>query len=156
MRRLLLVALLAAWLPACSNAFDSPALRLKYQPPRNAKLLEESAGPPRLARFDNGFEIRAVDAEPLAIDETRLDQLLPLACDKAGFACGQKVSSKAGSIGNRAVARFTFKEGGDRRLLYYLPAGKRYLVLTFTASEASYDKREIEVDRSLGSLKVRD
>jgi len=54
------------------------------------------------------------------------------------------------------VVRWTLKDGDSRSLVYFLPAGKRFLVLRLTSPEASSTTPENQFELSLGSLKLRE
>jgi hypothetical protein len=151
------VALAVTLVAGCSNRFDSAIVKVRYQPPRGASLLEEQAGPPAVARFSSGLEIRSVQGAPPDVDEARLDALYPLVASKAGLAVeGALASARSGRIPAGSVVRFAVKGGGSRSVVYFLPAARRFLVLSLTSPEARAAAQETGFERSLGTLRLRD
>jgi hypothetical protein len=158
MPRILALAVAAAFASVgCSNVYDSAAMGVHYKPPRGVQLLHEQPGPPTLAQFEDGLELRSVPGDAVAVDESKLATLLAEVCPKAGVDCGGEVmSSRIGTVGTKAVARYTIKSGDNKRLVYYIPHGKRFLLLTFTATAGHYADVENHVELSLASLKFKD
>src|SRR5688500_9210245 len=117
---------------SCSNTYDSALLRLKYEPPAGVKLVEELPGPPAMARFNNGLEIRSVVDELPEADDHALETWLPAALELAGLPAlsAPPTSARAGSIPLGPVARYEVKSSGRRSLIYVVPQGERFLLLT--------------------------
>jgi hypothetical protein len=153
MKRTALCGALLALGLGCNGAYESAEMKLRYQPPHGVKLVEEQPGPPRVARFSSGFEIRSVDAAPPAIDPDKLDDLLP---QVSPGMTGSLISSRAGELAAGKVVRFTLKDADKRSLIYFLPLSKRYVVLTLTAPENRYAELETQLELSLSSLHVHD
>ncbi len=157
MRTTALAVVSALALGGCSHEFDSEALKLKYHPPRGASLAEEKAGPPRVARFTLGLELRSVDGAPPAIDEGRLADLLKEVAEKAGTTPpGELISSRAGSIPAGPVARWALRDPEGRTVIYYVPGKARFLLITQRASEAAFGEAENQLELSMGTLKLRE
>lgn len=152
MKRLLALSALLM-LAGCTRTYDSGELKVHYKPPRGVKLVEEQAGPPHLARFSSGLEIRSFDGEPVAIEEEKLEGLLAQ-IDPA--ATGSVISARIGTLPPGKAVRWTIKDGETRRLVYYLPAKGRYLVLSLSAPDARYMELETDLELSLASLRLRE
>jgi hypothetical protein len=151
-----LITALLIGLPACSNAYDSALLKVRYAPPSGVKLSTEEAGPPAVARFSQGIELRAVAATPPVPDEAHFDALLDQLREGAKVAAPGKLSSaRPGSLPIGPVVRLEVKGEGTRSLVYFVPLEGRYLVLSLTAPEARYGMLEALVERSLSSLEAR-
>ncbi|MGC4115919.1 MAG: hypothetical protein QM765_15285 [Myxococcales bacterium] len=150
---LALVAIAACGLTGCSSEYDSAEMKLRYHPPRGVKLLEEQAGPPRLARFTSGLEIRSFDQAPPAIVEDKLEDLLKVVSPDAP---GAIISARLGSISAGKVVRWALKDEAGRTIVYFVPRGSRYLVISMRASEGRYAELESQLELSLASLRVRD
>lgn len=143
-------------LSACSNAYDSALLKVRYTPPSGMKLTSEVAGPPAVATFGQGLELRAVAGAAPAIDEAHFDALLDQLREGAKVAApGRLSSARPGSLPVGAVVRFEVKGEGTRSLVYFVPLEGRYLVVSLTAPEARYGMLEAQVERSLSSLEAR-
>jgi len=137
----------------CTSGYDSAEMKVRYRPPRGVKLVEEQAGPPRVARFSSGLEIRSVASPPPAIEEGKLEALLQVV--RPGSE-GEIISAREGSLDAGKVVRWTLKGDGARTLVYYVPRPTRYLVLSLSASEGRYADLENQFELSLASLRVSD
>ncbi len=147
----------AGLLAACSNSYESAALKVRYQPPRGVTLVEEKAGPPAVARFSSGLEIRSVAEAPPAVEEGRLEALYEGIARAAGLPeRGAVVSARAGRIPAGPVVRFALKEEDSRSLVYLLSASQRFIVVSFTAPKARATTLETDFERSLASLRLKD
>lgn len=146
-------AVAALGLIGCSSEFESAEMKVRYHPPRGVKLVEEKAGPPRVAQFSSGFEIRAVESAPPAYQEDKLEDLLKVI---APDAQGAIISARPGSLDAGKVVRWALKDEAGRTLVYFVPRSGRYLVLTLRASEGRYSQLENDLELSLASLHVRD
>ncbi len=156
MRRIY-VGLVVALVAACSNHYDSAVVKVRFQPPRGASLLDEQAGPPAVARFSSGLEIRSVLGAPPAVDEANLAALYPLITSRAGLAVeGSLASARSGQIPAGSVVRFAVKGGGSRSVVYFLPAAHRFVLVSLTSPEARAAAQETGFERSLGTLRLRD
>jgi len=154
--RLGMVLMLLLGLSACSTSFDSALLKVRYVPPSGVKLSSEEAGPPAVARFSQGIELRMVTGPAPAIDEAHFDLLLDALRDGAKVAApGKLVSARPGTLSIGAVVRLEVKGEGTRSLVYFIPLEGRYLVASLTAPEARYGMLEAQVERSLSSLSTR-
>lgn len=153
MRGTLTWVALAAFGLGCSNRFDSEAMALKYHPPHGVDLVDEQAGPPRVARFSNGLEIRSIEGAAPAVQEDKLEDLLKVVSPGVQ---GAIISARPGTIDAGQVVRWTIKEDAKRTLVYFVPRPKRYLVLTLTAPESRYSNLESQLELSLSSLKMKD
>jgi hypothetical protein len=114
------------------------------------KFTSEEAGPPAVARFEGGLELRSVPGTPPALDAAP-DAVL----GAAGLPVpGTVMTTSQGSITAGAVARYEFKQGDARTLVYFLPRPDRFVLLTFTAPERDFGPRSGKVERALSSLKL--
>lgn len=149
---------LCAVMAGCSNAYDSALLRLHYDPPSGVKLLDESAGPPGVAHFSGDVEIRVAASALPELDEKKLEELLPQALASAGatLPAGRVTSAKLGTITMGPVARYEFKGPSNRALLYLVPNGARFLVVTLSTPLSTDGKTEAHFEQSLASLRPRD
>ncbi len=143
----------ALGLAGCSNEFDSAELKVRYRPPRGVKLVGEQPGPPRVARFSSGLEIRAVESAPPAYQDDKLEDLLAVVSPEA---TGAIISARVGTLAAGKVVRWTLKDEAGRTLVYFVPRQSRYLVLSLRASEGRYADLENQLELSLASLRVRD
>ena len=156
MRRILAIIGACGLLAACAGPYESAALKLQYEPPRGTTLVEEQAGPPAVARFTSGLEIRSVPETAPAIEEGNLEALYAQIANKAGLpARGVLATARPGRIPAGPVVRFSLKERGSRSLVYFLAAGERFLVLSLTSPEARAAAQETGFERSLASLRLR-
>lgn len=150
----ILAILGAGLLAACANPYESAALKVRYQPPRGVTLVEEQAGPPAVARFSSGLEIRSVSKAPPAFEEGKLEALYQGIARAAGLSgSGAVLSARAGRIPAGPVVRFAVKEEDSRSLVYLLAASQRYLVVSLTAPKGAL---ETDFERSLASLRLKD
>lgn len=139
---------------SCQRAYESPALSLRYEPASGVRLLDESAGPPAVAHFTGGLEIRSVTGALPPLEEKQLDSVLTLALTRAGrTVAGTVAASQAGTMHTGPVARYEIKDGKQRTLVYLVPLGGRFLVITLTADVADYVRTESTFERTLHSLK---
>lgn len=151
-----LVVLAAILLCGCSKPYQSDRLALTYEPPSGFEFIGEDAGPPAVARFGGGLEIRSVP-QSLSPTDVAPERILEQALEAAQVPSGGKVlTAREGSIGSAHVLRYTLKGNGRRSLLYVVPRPSRFLLVLLTAPEDTYGSAEIKVERSLGSLKLRD
>lgn len=149
------VVLVGLLLAGCSNRFESAGMKVRYQPPRGVELSAESAGLPRVASFTGGIELRSVQASPPAIDEGALAPLFQTVTGAAGLQVpGTVTDSRLGSIPAGKVVRWAVRDAGSRSLVYFLPAGDRFLVLRLESPDAGADRRENQFELSLSSLKL--
>lgn len=159
MRNTILMLLAGALaLCGCSRTYESGLLGLEYEPPRGFELLNEQQGPPALARFSKGLELRSAEAKLPEISEAHLDAILRQAWKASGTEGepGEVVSARVGTVRNLPVARYALREGGSRTLVYVVPHDARFVLVRLTTSESAYAQLESLVERSLGSLKLRD
>lgn len=143
-------------LAACSSGYQSEALGLEWKPPTPFRLEAEQAGPPPVARFAPGLELRRVELKlPAPSAETvnaTLEQIREAAAIPAGVTL---ISARAGSIPAGPVARYELKLRSDRLLVYVLPTADAVVLLTMRADEAQFGKRQNAFERSLATLKLR-
>jgi hypothetical protein len=150
MRATALSLLLLPFAVGCSSPLSSQALGLEYEPPSGVKLSSEEAGPPAVARFEGGLELRSVPGTPPPL-EAAPEAVL----GAAGVPVpGTVMNTSQGSIGAGPVARYEFKQGEARTLVYFLPRPDRLVLLTFTAPERDFGPRSGKVERSLSTLKL--
>ncbi|HEY3449509.1 MAG TPA: hypothetical protein VGK67_24360 [Myxococcales bacterium] len=146
-------AIAALGLIGCSNEFESAEMKVRYHPPRGVKFVDEVPGPPRVAHFSSGLEIRSVDTPPPAYQEDKLEDLLKVVSPEAS---GAIISARPGSLDAGKVVRWTLKEEGRRTIVYFVPRTTRYLVISMSASEGRYSDAENQLELSLSSLRVKD
>lgn len=114
------------------------------------KFTSEEAGPPAVARFEGGLELRSVPGTPPAL-EAAPEAVL----GAAGVPVpGKVMNTSRGSIDAGPVARYEFLRNGARTLVYFLPRPERFVLLTFTAPEQDFGPRSGRVERSLSTLKL--
>jgi hypothetical protein len=134
----------------CSRPVSSQALGLEYEPPSGVTFTSEEAGPPAVARFQGGLELRSVPGTPPALDAAPEAVLAA-----AGVPVpGKRVNSAQGSLPAGKVGRYEFQQAGTWTLVYFLPRPDRFVLITFTAPEQDYGKRSAKVERSLSTLKL--
>lgn len=149
-RSALFVPLLLASVLACSRPVESQALGIRYEPPSGMALRAEDAGPPAVARFEGGLELRSVPGAPPALGA---EPEVVLAA--AGVAVpGRRLSADQGTLAAGPVARYEFQEGQVRTLVYFLPRLERFLLLLYSAPERDYGKGSARVERSLSTLVI--
>ncbi|MDY7226473.1 hypothetical protein [Hyalangium rubrum] len=150
MRRSCLSLLAVLLAVGCSRPVSSQALGFEYEPPSGVKLSSEEPGPPAVARFEGGVEVRSVPGTPPA-----LEALPEAVLGAAGVSVpGKRVSTSQGTLPAGPVARYEFQEGTHRTLVYFLPRPDRFLLFTFTAPERDYGPRSAKVELSLSTLKL--
>jgi hypothetical protein len=143
----LLAVLLAV---GCSRPMSSQALGLEYEPPSGVTFTSEEAGPPAVARFEGGLEVRSVPGTPPALGATPEAVLAA-----AGMSVpGKVVNSAQGTLPAGPVGRYEFQQGDTWTLVYFLPRPDRFVLITFTAPGQDYGKRSARVERSLSTLKL--
>lgn len=134
----------------CSRPVSSQALGLEYEPPSGVKLASEEAGPPAVARFEGGLELRSVPGTPPPLDAAPEAVL-----GAAGVPVpGKVMNTSQGTISAGPVARYEFLQGDARTLVYFLPKPDRFVLITFTAAERDYGPRSSKVERSLSTLRL--
>jgi hypothetical protein len=149
-RAIALSLLLLPFAVGCSSPVSSQALGLEYEPPSGVKFTSEEAGPPAVARFEGGLELRSVPGTPPPLEATP-DVVL----GAAGVPVpGTVMTHTPGSISAGPVARYEFKQGESRTLVYFLPRPDRFVLLTFTAPERDFGPRSGKVERSLSTLRL--
>jgi len=142
--------LLLPFAVGCSSPLSSQALGLEYEPPSGVKFTSEEAGPPAVARFEGGLELRSVPGTP-----PPLDAAPEVVLGAAGVPVqGKVMNTSQGSITAGPVARYEFLQGEARTLVYFLPRPDRFVLLTFTAPERDFGPRSGKVERSLSTLKL--
>jgi hypothetical protein len=145
--RLLPVLLLAV---GCSRPISSQALGLEYEPPSGVKPASEEAGPPAVARFEGGLELRSVPGTPPSLEAAP-----EVVLGAAGVPVpGKVMNTSQGTITAGPVARYEFLRGDTRTLVYFLPRPDRFVLISFTAPERDYGPRSGKVERSLSTLKL--
>ncbi|HEX8701434.1 MAG TPA: hypothetical protein VF815_21585 [Myxococcaceae bacterium] len=143
-----LLALLLA--VGCSRPVSSQTLGLEYEPPSGVTLSSEQPGPPAVARFEGGLELRSVPGTPPALDASPEAVLAA-----AGLSVpGKVVNSAQGTLTAGPVGRYEFKQGDTWTLVYFLPRPERFVLVTFSAPSQDYGKRSARVERSLSTLKL--
>ncbi len=148
-RSALTLCLLLGCVAACSRQLESQALGLQYEPPSGMALRSEQPGPPAVAQFEGGLEVRSVpgaapklDAEPEAVLEA------------AGVPVpGRRLNATQGTLPAGPVARYEFQQGSSRTLVYLLPREDRFVLVLYTAAERDYGPGSARVERSLSTLK---
>lgn len=150
MRAIALSLLLLPLALGCSRPLSSQALGLEYEPPSGVKFTSEEAGPPAVAHFEGGLELRSVPGTPPPLDAAPEAVL-----GAAGVPVpGKVMNTSRGSIDAGPVARYEYLQGGARTLVYFLPRPDRFVLLTFTAPERDFGPRSGRVERSLSTLKL--
>ena len=149
----LVVAAAAFWLGACSNALDSAALGIHYEPPSGVKLTSEEPGPPVVARFSGGLEIRGAPGSLPKPEQDNLAAILQQALEKAGVPALTTPTSdaRAGTCALGPVARYETR-GTKPMLIYVIPQGAQFILMLFQA-DSTDGKAEAQFERSLGSLR---
>jgi hypothetical protein len=143
-----LLALLLA--VGCSRPVSSQALGLEYEPPSEVKFLSEEPGPPAVARFEGGLEIRSVPGTPPALNAEPEAVLSAVGVSVPG----KRVNSAQGTLTAGPVGRYEFQQGDTWTLVYFLPRPDRFVLITFSAPSQDYGKRSSRVERSLSTLKL--
>lgn len=147
-RSVLLWVLLLSCAVACSRRMDSSVLGVRYDPPSGMAPAGEEAGPPAVARFEGGLELRSVAGVPPKLDAAPEDVLAA-----AGMAVpGTKLNATQGTLPAGPVARYEFQQSGSRTLVYFIPRPDRFLLVLYTAPERDYGPASARVERSLSTL----
>jgi hypothetical protein len=134
----------------CSRPVSSQALGLEYEPPSGIKFDSEEAGPPAVARFQGGLELRSVPGTP-----PPLEAAPEVVLGAAGVPVpGRVVNTSQGTLPAGSVARYELQRGGTRTLVYFLPRPDRFVLVTFTAPERDYGPRSARVELSLSTLRL--
>ncbi|MBS2033297.1 MAG: hypothetical protein JST54_35815 [Deltaproteobacteria bacterium] len=151
MRRL---ALAFVALAACSNEKQLAQVHARYEPPNGFELTGEVAGPPARASFRPGLTLTRYTTDlPPGASEDAVAAALPKLADLGG---GWDVASaRAGTLPVGPVFRVELRRyDGVRALHYVVPRARGFLLLSFSAPEATYGPLEARVERSLNSLKA--
>ena len=147
-RTSLLLCLLVCWSTACSRRLESTSLGIRYEPPSGMALRTEEPGPPAVARFEGGLELRSVPGPPPRL-EAGAEEVL----GAAGVPVpGTRLNATQGTLPAGTVARYEFQQGGSRTLVYFLPRPDRFLLVLYTAPERDYGPGSARVERSLSTL----
>lgn len=149
-RSALLPWLLLCCALACSRKLESNTLGLQYEPPSGMALSTEEPGPPAVARFDGGLEVRSVPGK----GAPRLDSPPEDVLGAAGIPVpGRRLNATQGTLPAGPVARYEFQQGTSRTLVYFLPLEDRFVLVLYTAPERDYGPGSARVERSLSTLK---
>jgi hypothetical protein len=149
-RSKLLPWLLLSCAVACSRKTELNALGLQYEPPSGMALRSEEPGPPAVARFEGGLELRSVQGVPLKVDASPEEVL-----GAAGVPVPEKrLNATSGTLPAGPVARYEFQQGAARTLVYFLPLADRSVLVLYTAPERDYGPGSARVERSLSTLKI--
>jgi hypothetical protein len=149
------VVLLGAASAGCDSDFHSATLGIRYRPPNGVRLVAESveAGSP-VARFNEGLDIRLVGVDPQSVANSHLEGMVGQVLTASGLPpTRQVVSARAGTLPVGEVMRAELRDGDTLTLLYYIPHGKRFLLVRMVASEHRFGELEARVEQSLASLK---
>jgi hypothetical protein len=146
-------ALLAVLLTACSNEKQLTQVHARYEPPNGFELTGEVPGPPPKASFRPGLTITRYGVDLPQGGEDAVAAALPKLADLGG---GWDVASaRAGTLPVGPVVRVELRRyDGVRALHYVVPRAHGFLLLSFSAPEATYGPLEARVERSLNSLKA--
>ena len=150
MSRSALLLLALVWTVGCARPVTSQALGLEYQPPSGVQLSSEEVGPPAVAHFEGGLEMRSVPGKPPALESPP-----EVVLAAAGVPVpGTVVNTAQGNLLAGPVARYEFQQGDAWTFAYFLPRADRFLLITFTAPERDYGPRSSRLERSLSTLKL--
>lgn len=148
-RSALLLPLLLCCTLACSRKVESSTLGLQYEPPSGMALRNEEPGPPPVAHFEGGLEVRSVQGTPPRVDAAPEDVLAA-----AGIPVpGRRVNATTGTLPAGPVGRYEFQQGSSRTLVYFLPLKDRFVLVRYSAPERDYGPGSSRVERSLSTLK---
>ncbi|PTL75219.1 hypothetical protein DAT35_56030 [Vitiosangium sp. GDMCC 1.1324] len=112
-------------------------------------LRTEEPGPPAVAHFEGGLELRSVQGTPPKVEAAPEEVL-----GAAGIAVpGRRLNATQGTLPAGPVARYEFQQGTSRTLVYFLPLGDRSVFVLYTAPERDYGPGSSRVERSLSTLK---
>src|SRR5262245_52878515 len=102
-----LILIMALMLTGCSRKFESDAVGIRFEPPSPMKPTGERAGPPAVAAFQSGLEIRSVPGSVPSMEEPALRTSLEEVRKTSGLPLpGEVRSAKSGSIPAGPVARY--------------------------------------------------
>ncbi|WNG49826.1 hypothetical protein F0U60_41210 [Archangium minus] len=148
-RSALLPWLLLCCALACSRKLESNALGLQYEPPSGMALRTEEPGPPAVARFEGGLELRSVSGQGVP----RLDSPSADVLGAAGIPVpGKQLNATQGTLPAGPVARYEFQQGASRTLVYFLPLKDRFVLVLYSAPERDYGPGSARVERTLSTL----
>ncbi len=148
-RSTLLLWLLLSCAVACSRKTELNTLGVQYEPPSGMALRGEEPGPPAVARFEGGLELRSVQGTPPKVDAPPEEVL-----GAAGVPVPDKrLNATNGTLPAGPVARYEFQQGTSRTLVYFLPLADRSVLVLYTAPERDYGPGSARVERSLSTLK---
>ncbi len=134
----------------CSRGVTSRALGVEYEPPSGMGLISEEAGPPAVARFEKGLEMRSVAGTPPALDAGP-----EVVLAAAGLPMpGTLLKDSQGTLPAGPVARYEFSQSGTRTMMYFLPRKDGFVLVTFFAPERDYGTLSARVERSLSTLRL--
>ncbi len=140
----------------CSREYESQLLGIRYEPPPSMKFEREEAGPPPVAHFRGGLEIRSIPGTPPPVAEPQLRQTLETLRSTPGLKLqGELVTARAGTLPAGEVARYELSTKGARTLVYVVPAKDRTILLTLTAPDSDYGRLQNQFERSLSTLTLR-
>ncbi|MCY1075329.1 hypothetical protein [Archangium lansingense] len=147
-RSTLLLWLLLSCAVACSRKTELNTLGLQYEPPSGMALLTVEPGPPAVARFEGGLELRSVEGSTPKVTAPPEGILA-----SAGVPIpGKRLNSTDGTLPAGPVARYEFQQGTSRTLMYLLPLENRFVLVLYTAPERDYGPGSARVERSLSTL----
>lgn len=156
MKSLLCAMAVAALLCGCSRELHAKEVGFAFEPPKTMKLRSEVKGPPAIATFENGLEIRSVTGTLPGLAAGELLPVLAQVKQEAKLELPQTVSSlKGGSIPAGPVARFELKDERTHALLYVVQGEGRYLTVLLTAPKREFDARVNLLERAMSSLQFR-
>ncbi len=128
---------------------ESQALGVQYEPPPGMALRAEEPGPPLVARFEGGLELRSVQGTPPKL-EAQPEEVLAA----AGVPVpGRRLNATQGTLTAGPVARYEFQQGASRTLVYFIPREDRFVLVLYSAPERDYGPGSAKVERSLSTLK---
>lgn len=148
-------AALLLTLGCSSGPYESATLRLSWKLPRGAALLDEQAGPPRVARFSGGLSVTQLEGSPLPVGAGEVSAVQQAVQQQLGGAELTPLTCVPGNLPAGPVARLLFKRGSRRVLAYYLPDRDRALLLVLEQEAAASGPAENHFERSLSSLALR-
>jgi len=150
MRRFALTLLLLA---ACSSEKQLAHVHARYEPPNGFELTSEDPGPPPRANFRPGLTITRYATDLPQGGEDAVAAALPKLADLGGG--WDVVSARAGTLPVGPVVRVELRRyDGVRALHYVVPRAHGFLLLSFSAPEATYGPLEARVEQSLIHLKA--
>lgn len=130
---------------------------VSWKLPRGVSLESENAvpGATAAAQFSDGVQLKTYALAdhgdwPTEADEGHLEDIAKRVLPKDITP----ISRRGGTLPAGKVARFVWREGDNRTLLYYLPAKGSIVVISLTAPETRFSSLEDHFDLSLSSLKL--